>query len=327
LAVTPILLLSLPRSGSTLVQRVLASHEDVATASEPWLLLPLLLPLRGDIPSAGSWHPQIHEALEDFNRELPDGVASYERAVGETALALYQEAAAGAPYYLDKTPPYFLVIDEIVRAMPDAKLVFLWRNPLAVLSSIVETFCGGLWRPQDYPTSLFLGLSRLVDGWNRYGDRACAVRYEDLITGEPTEWRRLSSFLDLEFDPSSLERFSSVRLNGAMGDPTGTRDYATLTREPTQKWRTTIRNPVRRLWAQRYLEWIGEERLATMGYDSEQLRSELSTATMTSAGIARDTADALTSMTRDAAKARLVRGTAPSAWRAILGTANGSRER
>lgn len=326
MAVTPILLLSLPRSGSTLVQRVLASYDGVETASEPWLLLPLLLPLRGDVPAAGSWQPRIHEALGDFARELPEGTASYERAVGDAARAIYEQAAEGSPYYLDKTPPYFLIIDEIVRALPEARLVVLWRNPLAVLSSVVETFCDGRWRPQDYPTSLFGGLARLVDGSQRHADRICTVRYEDLVGGEETEWRRLTAFLGLDFDPTSLERFSGVRLDGAMGDPVGTKAYSSLVLEPREKWRRTISNPVRRAWAARYLEWIGDERLATMGYDGRQLRTELAATEMRSAGSARDAGDALTSMARDVVKARVARASAsPSAWRALLsGTRNGT---
>jgi hypothetical protein len=327
LATTPILLLSLPRSGSTLVQRVLGSYEEIATASEPWLLLPLLLPLRADVPAAGSWQPRIHEALSDFSRVLPGGVGAYERSVGEAARSVYDEAARGAPFYLDKTPPYFLVIDEIVNALPEARIVILWRNPLAVLASVVETFCDGRWRPQDYPTSLFGGLSRLVAGSRRHADRIHTVRYEDLVGSEHGEWRRLMEFVGLEFDPDSLGRFSSTRLNGAMGDQVGTRTYSRLEAKPAEKWRTTISNPVRRLWAQRYLDWIGAERLAAMGYDQWRLRAELSANETKLAGCTRDAAEAVTSMARDAVKARVARGGAgPSAWPALLkGTPNGSR--
>ena len=42
MSVRPVFLLSLPRSGSTLVQRLLASHPEVATAAEPWVMLPHL---------------------------------------------------------------------------------------------------------------------------------------------------------------------------------------------------------------------------------------------------------------------------------------------
>jgi Sulfotransferase family len=307
LATTPILLLSLPRSGSTLVQRVIGSYEEVATASEPWLLLPLLLPLRDDVPAAGGWQPRIHAALNDFSRTLPGGVAAYERSVGDAARSIYAQAARGAPYYLDKTPPYFLVIDEIVRALPEARLVILWRNPLAVLASVVETFCGGRWRPHDYPTSLFGGLERLVDGSRRHAGRIFTVRYEDLIGGEELEWRRLAEFVGLDFDPSSLRRFSDVSLSGAMGDLVGTKAYSRLETAPTEKWRGTISNPVRRLWARRYIEWIGSERLAAMGYDREHLLAELDSAEMSLARTAGDAGNVLASLARDALKARISR--------------------
>lgn len=315
MATTPILLLSLPRSGSTLVQRVLGSHAGVATASEPWLLLSLLLPLRDDVPAPGAWQPRIHAALDDFAAELPGG--AYERAAGAAASALYAEAAGGAPFFLDKTPPYFLVVDEIVRALPEARIVVLWRNPLAVLASVVETFCGGRWRPQDYPTSLFGGLARLVAGVGNYPEQIHTVRYEDLVGGGAAEWERLTGFLGFEFDPTSLERFSELNLNGAMGDKRGVRAYSGLAVEPSAKWRETIANPVRRTWARRYLEWIGAERLALMGYDLGQLRDALDANAAGLGGSGRDAADALLSIGRDALKARLGTG-APSAWPALL---------
>ena len=319
MATTPIILLSLPRSGSTLVQRVLGSYEEVATASEPWLLLPLLLPLRDDVPAPGGWQPGIHEALADFSRTLPAGIDSYERAVGAAARSLYDEAARGAPYFLDKTPPYFLVVDEIVRTLPEARIVILWRNPLAVLASFVETFCDGRWRPQNYPTSLFGGLDRLVEGSRRHGDRIHTVRFEDLVGGGDGEWRRLAGFLGLDFDPTTLERFSSLRLEGAMGDKVGSDAYSRLEAGTTEKWRETIDNPVRRLWARRYLAWIGSERLALMGYDMERLRAELDATETGFGGSAGDLVDAATSIARDAVKARFARAMAgPSAWSALL---------
>jgi hypothetical protein len=306
---TPILLISLPRSGSTLVQRVLAAHPGVATASEPWLLLPLLLPLRDDVPAPGGWQPRIHTALEDFAGVLPDGRRSYERAVGAAANALYAEAAAGAPFFLDKTPPYFLIVDEIVATLPEARIVVLWRNPLAVLASVVETFCGGRWRPQDYPTSLEGGLERLVDGVRSHRDRIHTVRYEDLVGGEGREWQRLCEFAGFEFDPAALRDFSGVRLEGEMGDAVGTAVYRQLEQEPNRKWRQTIHNPLRRRWASRYLDWIGAERLQLMGYDLGQLQGELREAGGGGGNLGGDTRDAIYAAARGVVKKRMLRGT------------------
>lgn len=315
MAITPILLLSLPRSGSTLAQRVLASHEQVATASEPWLLLPLLLPLRDDVPAGGAWQAGIHEALGDFFGELPGHAASYERSVADAARRLYAEAADGAPYFLDKTPPYSLIVDQIVSALPEAKIVILWRNPLAVLASVVETFCDGRWRPQDYPTSLFVGLERLIEGARRHPRRICTVRYEDLIAGE-AEWQRLCAYIGLEFDPNSLQQFSQVQLRGAMGDPVGTKAYNRLESEPNSKWRRTISNPLRQSWALRYLDWIGDDRLAFMGYDGGALRRELADTESSWGGLGRDGVDLANSLARDAIKGRIRSST--GVWRRLL---------
>ncbi len=318
-ATTPILLLSLPRSGSTLVQRVLAAHPGVATASEPWLLLPLLLPLRDDVPAPGAWQPGIHEALGDFAQTLPGGVGTYERAVGGAAQAVYDEAAQGAPFFLDKTPPYFLVVEEIVQALPEARIVILWRNPLSVLSSVVETFCGGRWRPHDYPTSLFGGLANLVEAARHHSERIHTVRYEDLVGGGDEEWRRLTAFVGLEFDPGSLVRFPEVRLDGAMGDKVGIGAYSSLEAAAATKWRRTIDNPLRALWARRYLDWIGAERLALMGYDLDELQAELSATETSLRGSVGDAVDAAGSIARDAVKARFARAmSGPSAWPPLL---------
>ncbi len=322
MASTPILLLSLPRSGSTLVQRVLGAHQGVATAAEPWLLLALLAPLRDDLPGAGNWQPRIHAALADFGAALPP--QGYERAAADAARALYEEAAGGAPFYLDKTPPYFLIVDEIVRALPEARVVILWRNPLAVLASVVETFCGGRWRPQDYPTSLFGGLARLLAGAERHGDRIHTVRYEDLVGGDEGPWRALTEYVGIEFEPAALERFAAVSLDGRMGDKTGVAAYSRLEPAAASKWRATIDNPVRRLWARRYLDWIGPARLARMGYDHAELRAELAGAETRLAGSGRDAAEGLASIARDSLRAQVVRrNKGLSAWRPLLGGLRG----
>ena len=67
----PLFLLCLPRSGSTLVQRVLASHAEIATVSEPWLLLPLLYSIREHGIRAEYWHQTAAQAIADFIEELP----------------------------------------------------------------------------------------------------------------------------------------------------------------------------------------------------------------------------------------------------------------
>jgi hypothetical protein len=321
--IAPVFVLSLPRAGSTLVQRVLSVHPDVATASEPWLLMPLLSPLRARLPQGGRWHARVAEAVADFAGELPDGRDGYRAAMRDAALRLYREAAGPGPrFFLDKTPPYALLADELLAAFPDARVLFLWRNPLAVVSSIIETFCGGRWRPDDYAISLFSGLDALVAAQRRHAGRAVTVRFEELVGGGPEPWRATAQALGLPFAERALDAFAEVRLNGRLGDPTGVRAYRALDRAPLQKWHATLDAPVRRAWCRRYLRWIGRERLAAMGYELDDLQRQLDAldGAPRLAGTARDAAETARSITRDALRARLVHGPrSPSSWRCLLG--------
>jgi hypothetical protein len=273
----PIFLLSPPRAGSTLTQRVLGAHEAIATVSEPWLLLAPLYAIREGGAYAEYRHFLSRLALADFCRELPNGRDDYLSAVRTMALRLYAVAGnkPAARYFLDKTPPYSLIVDDIVRAFPEAKLLFLWRNPLAIVASEVAGLRRGRWRLHHVKVQLYEGLANLVAARQRLADRSCAVQYERLVTDPDSEWPRVFAYLGLSYDPGVLERFREVDLKGRVQDPSGALSYAALSTEPLGKWRATLASPVRKLWCRRYLRWIGAERLAVMGYDLDTLLCEL----------------------------------------------------
>jgi hypothetical protein len=276
MAVTPIFLFSISRSGSTLVQRVIAAHEGVATVSEPWLLLALLYSRRREGVLAEYVHPLMVDAIEDFCKELPLGQEDYRREAREFASRLYEKAAGpGARYFLDKSPPYCLVAEEIMRLFPEGRFVFLWRNPLSVIASMLETWLGGRWHPTMFRSDLFIGLPRLIAARSANLGGSCSVRFEDLVGGEQRPWQSVIEYLGFELEPGALASFSAVELNGRMGDPTGTRRYTTLSTDPAEKWRGAFGNPLRKAWGRRYLRFLGRERLAVMGYSLERLVGEL----------------------------------------------------
>lgn len=272
----PVFLFSLPRSGSTLVQRVLASHADVATVSEPWILLPFFYALRRRGVYAEYNHSSVVSAVEDFCGALPGGREDYVAELRELALRLYDKATPnGERYFLDKTPRYHLICREVMDAFPEAKHVFLWRNPLAVISSIIETWGGGRWNVYRHKVDLFDGVEELVAAYEKHEDTAHAVRYEDLLTDPAPAWEGIFRHLELPFEPSSLESFGGVRLGGRKGDPTGTKLYGGISREPIERWRSVLASPLRKAWCRRYLRWLGRDRLSIMGYDLDDLLGRL----------------------------------------------------
>ena len=272
----PIFLLSLPRAGSTLVQRVLAAHPEVSTVPEPWLLLPQVFALRerGSLSEYG--HVPGARAIREFSARLPKGDADYVAELRRFIMALYTKASAGrGRYFLDKTPRYHLIAAELRQIFPDAKWVFLWRNPLAVAASVVATWESGRWRPDRWRVDLQEGPRNLVSAYERQREESFAVRFEDLIRDPLVTWPRLFAYLELEFDGSVLDALPSVQLPARMGDRAGSTRYRSISTEPMEKWRQIMPSPVRKRWCRAYLRRIGGHSLSVMGYDLRSLLAEI----------------------------------------------------
>jgi hypothetical protein len=278
--VKPLFILSLPRSGSTLLQRVLAADNQIASVAEPWVLLPFVYTLRERGIRAEYSHQLANAALNDFIRELPDGRRDYLTAIGAVTNDLYQKATkdVNASYFLDKTPRYALIADEIVEMFPQGKFIVLWRNPLAIIASIIETWGGGRWNVSAYEVDLFDGLANLIDSYQSHSGKILAIQYENFLKSPEMELKRISEYLSVKLDAELLKRFHQVQFAGDMGDPTGVQSYREVDVAPLEKWKTTLHNPLRKAWCRRYLRWLGERRLKIMGYDFNELSRDLDSA-------------------------------------------------
>lgn len=255
---------------------MLASHDSIETVSEPWLLLPLIYAIKKEGSFAEYSHNKAVLALMDFFIELPNGNEDYYEAVAALVRTLYQKASpSNASYFLDKTPRYALISDEIIQMFPDGKFIILWRNPLAVISSILNTWGRGRWNVYLFKVDLFKGQDTLIEVYQKYSDRILPIQYESFVSNPNAELERIGSYLDIQFDGSAIELFSSVILNGKMGDSVGVTQYKSITCQPLEKWKTTICNPWRVWWCRRYLKRLGVERLEVMGYSLQQLLDEL----------------------------------------------------
>ncbi len=221
-------------------------------------------------------HYNAANAITDFTDRLPGGTNDYILEIREFTTRLYQKAALNNErYFLDKTPRYHLIADEIIQMFPDAKFIFLWRNPLAVISSIMETWAAGKWNLYRFQVDLFQGCENLVSACERYQERCLSLRYEDLLSNPNKEIQRIFDHLEIPTPRNVADNFKNVNLDGRMGDPTGAEKYGSTSHEPLEKWKLTLSNSFRKSWCRRYLNWIGRERLALMGYDLEKLLADL----------------------------------------------------
>jgi hypothetical protein len=247
-------------------------------------------------------------AIEDFYEMLPGGREDYIAEIREFALRLYDRASPeGTRYFLDKTPRYHLVSDEIVATFPEGKHLFLWRNPLAVVASVMETWGDAKWNLYRFKVDLFDGIENLVRTYERHRNRIHAMRYEEIVTKPEEAWGEVFRYLEMPFDRSALELFGAVRLGGRKGDPSGVKRYGRVSSEPLEGWKRTLDNPVRKNWCRRYLHWIGRDRLAIMGYDLDDLVADLDSLPTSYRRVGSDVGRGCWGLVRDLSEPKILR--------------------
>ncbi len=214
--------------------------------------------------------------MRDLCNTLPGKEDDYHEQIAILAKSIYLKASGGkGGYFVDKTPRYHLIVEEIIKTFPDAKFIFLWRNPLAVIASLITTWGGGKWNLFQFHIDLYKGLENLVAAYRKHGDRVLGMRYEDLIRDPDKACAEIFNYLDLDYRPEYLASISQVGFSGEMGDPTGSKQYTEISDLPSEKWKAVLNNPLRKFWCKRYLYTLGSENLKTMGYDQASLLRDL----------------------------------------------------
>ena len=273
---SPIFLFSLPRSGSTLLQKVLMSHHDIASAAEPWIMLPHLSACKEEGILAEYSHKISTTAINEFidNLEHKD---DYFNALNVFFSTLYMsQCSHNEPYFLDKTPRYYNIIPEIARVFPDAKFIFLFRNPVHVMSSMMHTWCDGdLKRMYAFERDLKLGPRLLSEGYDLLKNKSYAVKYEDYV-GDPVKiTREICDYLEIEFYPPMLEIFSQQNTQGNIniGDSTGEQKF--ISDKSLNKWRNTFDTGFRKKVVYKYVMDIKNSVLELQGYNKKEILKEI----------------------------------------------------
>ncbi|MGB9458769.1 MAG: sulfotransferase [Bryobacteraceae bacterium] len=179
-----IFVISQPRAGSTMLQKVLSAHPEIHTVSEPWIALHPLFALRMAGIAADYNSDLARTAIREFLGRLPEGEEAYWEGVRRMLTHLYGRALreAGKRIFLDKTPRYYFVIPELRRVFPRARFLFLLRNPLAVLASILDTWVrtDSALDLRNYRHDLMAAPALLLAGIRSFGPKAMVPRYEEL---------------------------------------------------------------------------------------------------------------------------------------------------
>lgn len=269
-----IFIISQPRSGSTLLQRVLAGNPDVQTSAETWLMLH---PVYGKKSQAvksefnSSW---AQKAVEEFLDHYTDGREVYDDAIRAWAEVIYKNALKqnNKKYFLDKTPRYFFIIKELYELFPRAKFVFLIRNPMAVLASELKTYVKDDWPVLGLFAPDLIDAPRLIlDGIDLLGENAITIHYEKFVKDPEANISLLCQKLGIEFYREMLDYSDTHKPVGKFNDSTGINQHTTANTGSVAKWKAMVDDNQSLFFARCYLAAIGKETICKLGYNYQEI--------------------------------------------------------
>ncbi len=200
-AVGPIFIVGMPRTGTTLLERILAGHSQVTSAGE---LHDFSSELVKEIARINNGKPPAKSDIVaaslgiDFARLGRNYVDAARQAVNDSH-----------PWVIDKLPFNFLYCGLIHRALPNAKIIHMTRGPMDTCYAVFKTLFG-----QAYPFSYdldelatyYIAYHRLMDHWHEVMPGLMLdVAYEDLVADTEDQARRLIDYCGLRWEHECLE--------------------------------------------------------------------------------------------------------------------------
>jgi len=201
----PIFVVGLPRSGSTLIEQILASHSLVEGTSE--------LPYAGRVATSLNRNRADGINYPEAVRELGE---QHFKAMGQDYLDLAQlHRIEGKPHFIDKMPNNTPTIGFLHLILPNAKIIDARRYPLdSCLSCYRQLFARGQTFTYDLTDigEYFLQYERMMDHWHDVlPGRALTIQYEDMVTDFENQVRRMLAYCELPFEEACINFHETER--------------------------------------------------------------------------------------------------------------------
>lgn len=227
----PIFVLGLPRSGSTLVEQILASHSQVEGTQELTEIDRYTAEICGRDPDSGL--PLRPEAI--LNLSAADIRSLSERFLAETRAYRH----LGRPFFIDKMPNNFWHIGLIHLILPRSVVIDIRREPMACGFSNLKQLFGGDNQAFTY------GVESMARGYRTYLDlmrhwnhvlpgRVLRVHYEDVVEDLETAVRRMLDHCGLPFEPACVTFHQTRR---SVRTPSSEQVRRPIGREGLDQWR------------------------------------------------------------------------------------------
>lgn len=199
----PIFILGMPRSGTTLVEQILASHPAVYGAGE----LPLFQDTADAVIADGRWVTM---------QEMCDATCEQLREIGRRYIERLQNYAPAALRITDKMPANFRLVGLIQTVLPGTRIIHTKRTAVdTCVSCFSQNFAGE--QPWAYDLAelgrYYRGYERLMAHWRDVlaPDAMLEVQYEDVVDDLETQARRIIAFCGLDWNDACLRFYETQR--------------------------------------------------------------------------------------------------------------------
>jgi tetratricopeptide (TPR) repeat protein len=199
-----IFILGMPRTGTTLAERILSSHSDVFAAGE---LNNFAVQMTGMVRRRASGPKVTRDELVKLSAELDFG------KLGETYIKSTRPFTGHTAHFIDKMPLNYLYAGLIHLALPNAKIINLRRNPVDTCYAVYKQLFVDAY-PFSYDLDelghYYVAYDKLMNHWNDVLPGVIhTVNYEDLVSDVETESKRLVKYCGLEWQPECLTFYES----------------------------------------------------------------------------------------------------------------------
>ncbi|MFW9930066.1 MAG: glycosyltransferase, partial [Candidatus Thorarchaeota archaeon] len=159
---------------------------------------------------------------------------------------------------------------------PKAKFIFLIRNPLAVLNSILNTWIKGNYsKLPEFTSDIFLAPYLMLDGINKLGSKAIIIRYEDFVTNYEDNLKYICLKLNIPYEEGIIHYNNYNILRGRYGDQVGVHKYNKPVQNSLDSWMDLANDPQKKEIANKLLSDIPIQIFNGLGYDKKAIECEL----------------------------------------------------
>ena len=201
---TPIFIVGMMRSGTTLVEQILASHDEVSGGGELLYLDEIIT------KECGGYHSdQFFKSFSNLS------LKNYEN-LGQSYLAKLRVHGPHAQFITDKLPSNFQIVGIIHKIFPKAKIIHCRRNPVDTCLSIFNNYFPEGNHQYAYNLEELGQYYKLYQNLMRHWHdvlpgRVYDIQYEDLVSNQERETRNLLGHCDLSWDEKCMAFYRTRR--------------------------------------------------------------------------------------------------------------------